>query len=727
MLINRLPAVYRLLPTLLAGILMMAIVVGCLSGGPTRWEPERKIPFSPDDRAIAYTHRDAVYVARSQGDKHRKIFTAEPAQLISTPHWAPGQRGILFVVSTGARDEFSGNIGYEVHFWEAPENIWTDDESSAKGDTVELPERWNPGPTKRLFRAEAMNAVQIPADALIEWHPDGQQVIYLDTTAGRQLVKAFDRQSGTSRIVSPISNRSLAFSVSADGEYLQVASRGTGSTELWVGPFDESMADWRRIEDRSGPRAVPREEMPTASQDEDPIWLFDLRPQLAKWSPDSLWLAHMRSIDAESESSDDHESVDVVLTPVDTPDEQRSFSFPDDRLNDLHWEPGSARLGFLDGSDLLVIETSTGAQTDLAGALEVERFIGWSKTGDQLAYLLSTEYFKSTNSLLPTGHIVRWAPTDRHNLVVARHDGTLPKSRFNMMNIEAAQWGNQSAKLSFWATYMPSVSLLPPGDPAAVLDLDKDSIRWYPTDLAEYAHVGHYYLLNGEADQAIAQYSDALRKVDDTTDDEMPLLARNLNLWRGVAYRATDDRASADLDFVNAQENTIVEPEDAAGDWNADLLRTLTADRDILSTMISMGYVPIATEYAREIADNDTDMRRIQALCYLSLVYDSLGQHDAYTENIVEAMLPTLLASPTMPAEGTNEMLEWYLDGLTAHENIAQLEDAAKLRHGASLVTLAQSNPDHGNSLLRASSVFYRGAGDMAAETSILHSIATQN
>ncbi len=727
MMINRSSAVSRLLPTLLAGVLMLTVAVGCLSSTPARWEPERKIPFSPDDRAIAYTHHDAVYVARTQGDKHRKVFAAEQGQLISTPHWAPGQRGFLFAVSAGARDQSSSNIGYEVYFWAAPEDIWTDDESSAKSDTVELPERWTPGPTKRLFRAEAMNAVQISADALFEWHPDGQQVIYLDTTAGHQSVRAFDRQYRASRIVSPISNRSLAFSISTDGKYLQVASRDSEATELWFGPLDDLISDWKRIEDRAGPKRVPREEIPIVSPDGEPAWLYDLRPQLAKWSPDSLWLAHMRSVDAEAEPSDDPEPVDVMLTPVDAPDEQRSISFPDDRLNDLHWAPGSARLGFLDGSDLLVIETSTGVQTDLAGALEVERFIGWSKPGDQLAYLLSTEYFDSTNTLLPTGHVVRWAPTDRHNLVVAKHDGTLPKSRFNMMNIEAAQWGNQSAKLSFWATYIPSVSLLPPGDPAAVLDLDKDSIRWYPTDLAEYAHVGHYYLLNGEAGQAIAQYSDALRRVSDTTDDEMPSLARNLHLWRGVAYRTTGDRMSADLDFTNVRENTIVEPEEAASDWDADLLRTLATDRDILSTMISMGYVPIATGYARELADTDSDVRRIQALCYLSLVYDSLGQHNAYTENIVEALLPALLTSPAMPTEGANEMLRWYLERLTDHKNIAQLEDAAKLRHGASLATLAQSNPDHRDGLLRGSSVFHRGAGDIAAETNTLRSIASQD
>ena len=296
-----------------------------------------------------------------------------------------------------------------------------------------------------------------------------------------------------------------------------------------------------------------------------------------------------------------------------------------------------------------------------------------------------------------------------------------------MMNIEAAQWGNQSAKLSFWATYLPTVTLLPPGDPAAVLDLNQDSVRWYPTNLAEYAHVGHYYLLNGDAEQAIAQYSDALRKVRDVQESEFPSLPRNLRVWRGVAYFAADERMSADRDFANVLESTVVDPEDAEGEWDVELMRSLTADRDILSTMISMGYVAAATGYARALADPSAGARRIQALCYLSLVYGSLGQHEAYSENLVQALLPALLTSPEMHAENVVEMLEAYLDGLTEHENIAQLDDAAKLWHGASLATLAQSHPVHRDRLLRASMAFYRGAGDIAAETEILQSIAPQD
>ena len=722
MVTDRRPLILRLLIAMLSCALMLTVLASCRSSGPTRWEPERKIPFSPDDRAIAYTHRDAVYVARTQGDKHRKVFEAEPGQLISTPHWAPGQRGLLFAISDGAANESSGSIAYEVYFWAAPADIWTDDDTAADGDTVQLPERWTPGPTEQLFEATAMSAVQISADALFEWHPDGQQVIYLDTIAGRQSVKSFDRQYGTSAKVAPISNRSLAFAISPNGEYLQVAAADSAATELWVGAPGESMSNWRRIEERAGPRTVPGEELPTTGPDGEPDWLFDLRPQLARWSPDSRWLAHVGRVAAEEEPDDGREAVDVVLTPIDAPDRQQSISFPDDRLGDMHWDSGGTRLGFLDGKDLLIIEPSSGIRTELAGAFDVEQFIGWSKPGHRLAYLLNAESFASTGTLLPTGHWVRWAPAARHNLVVARHDGTMPQSRFNMMNIDAAQWGSQSAKLSFWATYLPTLSLLPPGDPAAVLDLDKNSVRWYPTDLAEYAHVGHYYLLNGEAAKAVDHYSDALEKVGDLRDDEMQAVSRNLHLWRGVAYYVSGNTVSAQREFIDAREHTVIDPDEVEGEWDPALLRALTADRDILSTIISMSYIPNADAYAREIISADTGMRRLQALCYLSLIHDSLGQHDAYTENLVEALLPALLASPV---ENSDELVDWYLDALTRDENINQLDDAAKLIHGASLAAMAQSHPEKQEFLLRAAMVFYHGAGDLAAETAILQSMAT--
>ena len=159
------------------------------------------------------------------------------------------------------------------------------------------------------------------------------------------------------------------------------------------------------------------------------------------------------------------------------------------------------------------------------------------------------EEFERTSMILPTGHRLVWAPARRHNLVLAMADGREPRSGFSLMNISSAQWGNQTEKLSFWATHLPTVSHLPPGDPAAVLDVEHDAIRWYPTDVAEYAQVGHYYFLNGQFGEAAKHYSDAINKLPEPEEsrsvvDHAPPGPSRLDdgspggeLYRGGTYR----------------------------------------------------------------------------------------------------------------------------------------------------------------------------------------------
>ena len=161
----------------------------------------------------------------------------------------------------------------------------------------------------------------------------------------------------------------------------------------------------------------------------------------------------------------------------------------------------------------------------------------------------------------------------------------------------------------------------------------------------EYGNAVNALLLNGFDifitlyTIGLGHYSDALEKIGDLQDGEMQAVSRNLHLWRGVAYYASGDPASAQREFIDVREHTVIDAEEIEGEWDPALLRALTADRDILSTMISMSYIPSADAYAREIISADTDTRRLQALCYLSLIHASLGQHGAYTENLVGALL----------------------------------------------------------------------------------------
>jgi Tol biopolymer transport system component len=720
-------------------VMCVALVAlqGCLPTSNTRWEEDRSIPFSPDDRAIAYQHKGSIYVARTQGDEHRRIFESTADAIVSTPHWAPGQRAVLFAVSNGEQDAETGLLDYELWFWPAPESIWASAADDAEGDTVELPVDWEPLAPRKLLTAQCRHAVQIKADALFAWHPDGNQVLFLDTDeTGRQTVHTFDVNKPERAVAAPFDARSLAFSVSPQGDRLHVAVADAEKTELWLGPLGAARKAWRQIEINPGPRNIPALALDDEPEAGDQAMLYDLRPRLGVWSPDSQWLAHTRIAATIPEGMTDTR-FHLVITPVTGDQPQRSVAMSGTRVKDLHWRPGGRQVALLSDKQLLVVNADSGTVIPLSGVLGAEKFVGWSAPGNHMAYVVQAEKFRVTTALLPTGHRLNWAPAERHKLMVAEPDGSLPGNRFGLMNISAARWGEQSEKLSFWATYLPTVSLLPPGDPAAVLDLNKDAIRWYPTDIAEYAHVGHYYVLNAEFDEAITQYSDALNKVGQQEREQNPMLESWIHLWRGVARRASGNQDDAELDFDDYRKALVLpspdedapEPEDAPV-WDESVLRNLTADRDILSTMLSMGHVQLAIDYADSIVAADADARRVQALCYAALIDASLGQRQQLTEGIVSQLIPAALDSTQIPETLAQQLVRHYLDVVADPANQRQLLAQDKRRFGAMLAALADTTrttrPEQSLQLRRTAVVFYREAGDMEMELDLLRVVAAR-
>jgi tetratricopeptide (TPR) repeat protein len=719
----------------------LGAAIACLTFGtlygcyPTsvRWEEDRSILFSPDDRAIAYHHRGGIYVARTQGDKHRRIFARSSASIVSTPHWAPGQRAVVFAVSDLKKDPESGLLTYELWSWPAPEEIWTSESGGAGGDSVELPVKWTPRTPRKLLSAHCRAAMQIRADALFAWHPDGNRVLFLDTDAsGLQRVFSFDVNTHERGVASPIGAASLAFSISPRGDRLHLAAADAEQTTLWVGPIGADEGSWENIESTPGPRRVPELVVKDDLTAGGESLLYDLRSRLGIWSPDSQWLAHTRlPADAPTATAgtEPQAESELVMTPVTTDEPQRSVAVSGEQTRDLHWRPGGRKLALLSDKNLLVLDPQSGAITRLSGVLGVEHFMGWSDPGNHMAYLILAEDFVETSALLPTGHFVRWAPAERHNLMIAQADGTLPENRFGLMNISAAQWGNRTAKLSFWATYLPTVSLLPPGDPAAVLDLEKDAIHWYPTDIAEYAHVGHYYLLNEQFEEAVTQYSDALGKITNRDRDENRVLESRIRLWRGIARHAWGDESGAALDLNFFRENTV--PDTAAVGapvWNETVLRDLVADRDVLSTMLSMGQVQLAVDEAGRIIEEDQDARRIQALCYLALVHSSLGQHEVFTDRVVGTLIPDVLESEQVPKELADSLVTYYLEATLVPANLSLLSDQSKKRFGEMLTALSEAiratRPQQAAALSRSAVVFYREAGATTAELELLRVLA---
>jgi len=706
---------------------VMAQLYGCRSSG-TRWEEDRSIPFSPDDRAIAYRHKGAIYVARTQGDKHRQIFDSTFTSIVSSPHWAPGQQAVIFAVSDGNPDPENGLLTYELWYWPAPEEIWISDSEDVTTDTVELPARWRPADPRRILTAQCRDEMQLRADALFTWHPNGEQVLFQDSDKdGTQWVMSFDLEKKERSIASPVQASSLAFSISPDGTRLQVAAKADGPTTLWLGPIGTDQDDWTEIENTPGPRNVPSLLVADAPAEQGTSFLYDLRPRLGAWSPDSSWLAHTRIAESPEEESE-ITGFDLVITAVGEETSQRTFPMAGEYPKDLHWRTGGERLALLSDNRLLVVDPASSAVDELSAVLGVEQFMGWSKPGDHMAYLILAEEFAQTSALLPTGDLVVWEPAERHNLMIAGADGTQPGSRFSLMNIAAARWGNETEKLSFWATYEPTVTMLPPGDPAAVLDLDVDAIRWYPTDIAEYANVGHYYLLNTQFDDAITHYSDALRKVSDADLEENPSLRTNIRLWRGIARLAAGQALMAENDLGYVRGNVVLPELDEESDWNEDVLRSLIGDRQILSTMISMGQVELAMEEANRIIAEDQDARRIQALCFAALIHVSVGQPALFTDRVILELLPATVSSEQVPGSQADDLADNYRHAVIHPQNLNHLRDSDRMRYGAALAELAEktraTDPLQANDLLRLAVVFYREAGATEAELELLRLIS---
>ncbi len=688
----------------------------------TKWKEDRSIPFSPDDQAIAYHHKGAIYIARTRGDKHLRIFDSAFNAILSSPHWAPGQQAVIFAVSDGNPDPESGLLSYELWYWPAPEEIWTSEGDGSTADTVELPVKWRPADPRRLLTAKCRDEMQIKADALFAWHPDGDRILYQDTnSAGLQTVMSFDLASQERSAASPIRAESLAFKISPDGAWLHVAAATAKPTSLWVGPIAANEDSWTQMESMPGPRQVPRLVIDKTH------FLYDLRARLGVWSPDSAWLAHIR-IEPDEEQENQIAEFDLVTTLVATDGEQHDFTLPGEYPRDLFWRPGGERLALLTDKVLLIVDLANKQVAEFSGVLGVEQFIGWSKPGDHMAYLIAAEEFETTSALLPTGDLVVWAPAERHNLMIGEADGTLPQSRFNLMNIASARWGNETEKLSFWATYEPTVTMLPPGDPAAVLDLDVDAIRWYPTDIAEYANVGHFYLLNEQFGDAATHYNDALKKVSDADLEDNPSLRTNIRLWRGVARLAAGQVMMSNGDFDYVRKNVSVPEFDGESEWDEDVLRSLIGDRHILSTMISMGQVKLAIEEANRIITEDQDARRVQALCYVALIYTSVNQPVMFTDRVVLELLPAIMNSNQIPEPQANDLANYYRSAVIDPRKQNHLRDTDRMRYAAALAELGEAirvtDPRQANDLLRLAVIFYREAGATETELELLRSIA---
>lgn len=729
-------------------VLLALVLCSCVETASVRWEEDRSILFSADDKAIAYRHNGVVYVARTHGDQHHRIYTGQTGAIVSSPRWAPDRRGVAFAVSDGKIDE-SGRLPYTIWFWPAPEVMWESARENPEGDTATLPSHWTPAEPQKVVDAYSLQDVQIRGGAIFEWHPDGKHIVFLNADGPyQQSVLSVHVDTGEKVPVSPVRALNLACTISPDGNHQLCAADDpeSGQSGLWLGPIDPDPKKWRRVESRPGPQEVPRlqlEAKPGTATQHD---LLDLRPRLGAWSADSKWLAHFRLPDETDKEKDEegrqqkhteHGSYALVITHLAADKAAHLIQLNEGIPQNLHWSADGVRVGLLSDRTLVVADTTTGETVKLSGVQHVEEFIGWSATGHHMAYLTPADQFREVRFMLPSGHTVIWGPAQRHHLVIARDDGTTPESRFSRMNITAAEWAQTKPKLSFWATHLPTVSNLPPGDPAAVLDLEENTLKWYPTDVNEYAQVGHYYLLNGRYEEAADFYGDALEKLDKATDAES--LAAQIHLWRGISRLKLGHKADAaeDLSAFRERIGSIIAAEQrAVADVNRPLADTavhqeLDADHILFSTLLSMDQLQLAAEEAQGIAGGSDDMRRIQAHCFLALIDQAGGDNDRYAKRMVDIILPGILALPQTTPEQVARVVKTNLESLTGEALLKLLSERTRQHVVRALLDLSGNvrshYPEASRTLALAAVTFYREGGDIQGEIEALRLLTAIN
>jgi len=144
--------------------------------------------------------------------------------------------------------------------------------------------------------------------------------------------------------------------------------------------------------------------------------------------------------------------------------------------------------------------------------------------------------------------------------------------------------------------------------------------------------------------------------------------------------------------------------------------------------MLSMGQIQLAIDEARRIIEEDQDARRIQALCYLALVYSSVGQPTLFTDNVVLKLIPEAIESEQVPRQQADALIREYLESVSRPAILSQLTNPDKMRYGAGLAEQAAAirtvNSESWARLSRSAVVFYRESGATEAEIELLRSIA---
>ena len=136
----------------------------------------------------------------------------------------------------------------------------------------------------------------------------------------------------------------------------------------------------------------------------------------------------------------------------------------------------------------------------------------------------------------------------------------------------------------------------------------------------------------------------------------------------------------------------------------------------------------MAIEEANRIITEDQDARRVQALCYVALIYTSVNQPVMFTDRVVLELLPAIMNSNQIPEPQANDLANYYRSAVIDPRKQNHLRDTDRMRYAAALAELAEAirvtDPRQANDLLRLAVIFYREAGATETELELLRSMA---
>ncbi len=647
----------RVAPFLLSTVLCTVLVTGC--GQPVR--EDRMIPWSADGSAVGFQHgSDGVFIHGNDG-KLRKIFELGAEVLAtSTPLWSPDEHRVIF---TTAEPCAAGRVPQppqepdpagQLHIQQpVTYTCWLWSEKGGPEARAE-----------RLFTAHCNHVGYVAANLAVRWHPQEDQIIYLDEApGGGHTLFAFDLEKRTARRIFPQAAEALVFDWSPRRGHLACVlgnpAPDPGRDGIWVGQADGG--SWWH---------VPNSETPTESRLSS--LLERLRATAPVWTPDGKRFAFVSSLCGPSPNEGGGSLLQLVTLAT-----RRVETLADGpaAFRDLHWTPDGDRLGVVcDGKErcLRVIRPGDGISAPL-NRQPVRRFAGWDATGAHLAYV--------SPEPLPPHAGEKWAllflaerqPRDR----LIQTDGAgkgAGQTVFSGMRITFPTWSPHASKLSAWFTFSPTYRSvlgwllstsgpvgLRKGDPAVVLDARTGGVTWLAVNPREKVQVGHYHLLRHDyprawewyeaarQDPAVAKPHDPVRALEEVLGPQDPGVFEYYcltKLGRTEEARARLARFRDDFDSrlaASRQVPTLAQRFPELADPGSPLALMLR-DFYIAEVFLSLNAPADGEQFFQAAVTQARDDReRLSAAVVLAQLLLLEAKYPAYAGLVTDTLLPSLL------------------------------------------------------------------------------------